>query len=457
MQSMAAKSLGGPRALSELVPSRLGSTSRGGSSVTDATERSALIRCTTTQQANAQSLPEAVYDLVAAGVCTRERLLTLEHVCVGWRHASQTGHGWKHDVDLSWADPTAAAASSLRTRLVWAHCVKRLALPTRLFYAWFGVPVAADASSSVVPERTPEGTAVTEIGGRPLAAAAADASNARRDRPWSACEELHLHDTQPTCSADRRAVSNSVFPRVATLRVVVGKVRSRTTLRLSARVWAVGDQVLDWPSLLARVWVPDWPSLCTVATVDTPRAAEAAPPHTSYCQLPYLPNLTCLSLAATHTLLLESLPGASACVLPAARDEVAPFPPWPSLPLHTLALGDGVVHSEVLFRAAGATLHSLTATELSSEMWRRIATHCSGLQSLDFGFPTKHPEAVAYILPILARLTSLEHLAIRRWPRDVTCDVGVLRSLVKLRSLECEPAACTPARLKAIMACLNLL
>ena len=210
----------------------------------------------------AAALPEVVYDLVAACVSTRERLTVLERVCVAWRRASNAGHGWQHNVDLSWAESDPALHSSVRTRLSRAHRVQHLSLDTRLFYAWFGeydaeappgTPSAAveTESDATVAMRgtTLTGTApCLPVAGQEQDAAAAGSRSepARRKPTWLACRELHLHARGDDSDADSTAVGNAVFPAV-------------TTLRLWTSAYS------DASAQAARVWVPAWPSLRDVA------------------------------------------------------------------------------------------------------------------------------------------------------------------------------------------------
>ena len=391
-----------------------------------ATSRSALPGGAAAEKASAQALPEAVYDLVAACVPTRERLTVLERVCGGWRRASRAGHGWKHDVDLSWADPAAAATSSLRARLVWLHCVKRLVITTQLFYEWFGVykaggtvstaaaspetPVASD-SSPVMSESTP----AAAIHAAPTAlhtTSIAQGTDAQRVRPWSACEELALHDNTSRASLDDRdAVSNAVFPAVTTL-----------------KIWVTRP-----PLQGASLWAPAWPSLRVVI------AACGADDGSNnvFWHLRHLPNLTYLSMA-DHTLVVEDSEG-----------YWPPGAPWEPLPLATLILGEsGATNLAVLLAAAGATLRALTVPDLSSLWAEEIREHCSALSSLEFGLRT---DEAAQVLPTVARLTSLEHLSIRRVRSSGTCEVAALRSLVQLTSLQCGPDVCTPAQLESLV------
>ena len=394
------------------------------------------------EKASAQSLPSAVYDLVAACVSTRARLTTLERVCGDWRRASQAGHGWKHDVDLSWADPAVAAASSVRTRLVWLHCVKRLAITSQLFYEWFGV-YEAEGTASTAAAPPSSGTPVAcspspvESASTPAAAAScatptvvhtiapAQGADAQRVRPWSACEELDLHDNTPRTSSqilrDRNAVSNTVFPAVTTLKMLVSRP----------------------PTQGASVWVPAWPSLRALTCGADDSRSDV------YWHLRYLPKLTYLFVAANHYLVVERTDE------PWPRSSGSPLASWAHLPLATLRLGKGAIDLDVLLVAADTTLRALTVPDLSIGRAETIRDRCFALNSLEFGL---HADEAPQVLLAVARLTSLEHLVIRRvrrsFPRvrsSATCEVAALRSLAQLTSLQCGPDVCTPAQLESLV------
>ena len=380
-------------------------------------------------------LPDVVYDLVAACVPTRDRLIVLERVCMAWRRASKAGYGWQHNVDLSWADTDHALASSVGTRLARAHCVQRLSLDTRLFYKWFGeyhakkLPTAGSATVAT-GVRAPTPT-LTRDATDERAAWVGVAKGEKVPRKWPACRELDLHARSADVKADSTAVSNDVFPAVATL-----------------RMWTSAQ--LKTPIQAASVWIPAWPSLREVTTARGPDDRENV---MVMWRLRHLPNLTRLSVAPAHTLIVESVqqPWPSTRYLAVALENARPAV-WPPVPLRELRLGRNVDNQAELLAAAGATLHSLYIDNMFAGDAERIGMYCPALRSLEFSLLE---DQGPYVLPYVAALTNLEHLSIKcatysfkPYKLDA---LQLLHRLCRLQSLDYDPRVCTPADLEELV------
>ncbi len=150
-----------------------------------------------TNRGMASTLPNELFDLIASCITTRDRLLVIERVCKAWRRASETGHGWRHNLDLSWCALHSSDILAFVDKRICKRSIQRLKIKSALFY------------KLCAQRRLPEVILVNS---------------------WPACHSIDLH--YDASRHKRIILSNALFPNVVKLKAWFKECKSHNHLRI---------------------------------------------------------------------------------------------------------------------------------------------------------------------------------------------------------------------------------